>query len=166
MGGGRLVFMKGAPEKVASFCQTETGKWTDLYYSWLICISSPNMFTEHLTYESNCLLIIANRMNHLHAILNTKIKIIFLTSYISHPDEWHYHSPTSPIWGSFQICFSHSVLLFWQLLTQSPITLTAHALIFPLLDHFSCWWIDLSSSHFYPDPTFILWLEWVFHHQI
>lgn len=95
MGGDQLAFMKGAPEKVASFCQPETGECTDLYYSWLTCISSPNMAPQHLTCESNHLLIIASRMTHLYPKLNTKIKIIFPTSYIFHPGEWYYHSPTS-----------------------------------------------------------------------
>lgn len=94
-------------------------------------------------------------MTHLHAKLSTKIKIIFPTSYISHHGEWHYHSPTPPIWGSFQICPSHSVLLFWQLLTHSPITPAAHALIFPLLDHFNSWWIDPCSQSLL--PWFILY---------
>ena len=89
MGGDRLAFMKGAPEKVASFCQPETGKRTDLYYSWLICISSPHASPQHLTYECNCLLITASRMAHLQP------KIIFLTSYIFHLGEWHHHSPPS-----------------------------------------------------------------------
>lgn len=146
MGGDRLAFMKGAPEKVASFCQPETGKWTDLYYSWLIYIFSPNMSPEHLTYESNSLLIIANRMTHLHAKLNTKIKIIFLTSCIFHLGEWHYHFPSPPIWGSSQICPSPSVLLSWQLLTHSSIIPSAQVLIFPPLDHFNSWWIDPCSQ--------------------
>ena len=37
MGGDQLVFMKGAPERVASFCQPETGKWSDLDYNRKIC---------------------------------------------------------------------------------------------------------------------------------
>ena len=87
MGGDWLAFMKGAPERVASFCQPETGKWTDLYYNGQICISNPHMSPQHLIDESNCLLAITNWMTHWHLKLGTKTKLIFLTLYISHLSE-------------------------------------------------------------------------------
>lgn len=54
------------------------------------------MCLQHLIYESYCLLVIANWVTHWHPKLSTKIKPLFLTSYVSHLGEWYQHSHPYP----------------------------------------------------------------------